>query len=94
MIGPIIRVMILRINLVQTYSSKFGNSQRSLLSPTGVVNSISPIQQNSLKNGYDENNNYQKDDENKCEINLQHHHKQQVEREHAQQHAAHQARHQ
>ena len=32
--------MILRINLVHHYSSKFGNSQRSLLSPTGGVKSI------------------------------------------------------
>ena len=68
-IGPIIRRMILDINLVQNYSSKFGNSQRSSLSPTGCVNSIPPIQQNFLKNGYDENNNYNKSDENKCEIN-------------------------
>ena len=28
MIGPIIRGMILRMNLVQNYSSKFGNSQQ------------------------------------------------------------------
>ena len=48
-----------------------------------------------MNNGYDENNNYNKSDENKCEIQLQLHHKQQqVEREHAQQQAAHQARHQ
>ena len=33
-IGPLIRGMIPRINL-QNYSSQFGNSQRSLLSPTG-----------------------------------------------------------
>ena len=32
----------------------------SSLSPTGGVNSIPPIQQNSLKNGYDENNGYGK----------------------------------
>ena len=67
-IGPIIRGMIIRINLVQNnYSSKFGNSQRSLLSPTRSVNSIPPIQQNSMKNGYDENNNYNMSDETKCE---------------------------
>ena len=41
------------------------------------VKSISPIQQNSMKNGDDENNNYDKSDETKCV--LQHHHKQQVE---------------
>ena len=34
-IGPLIRGMILRINVLQ-YSSKFDNSQRSLLSPTGL----------------------------------------------------------
>ena len=45
-IGILIRGMILRINLVQNYSSKFGNSQLSLLSPTGGVKSIPPIQQN------------------------------------------------
>ena len=33
------------------------------------INSIPPIQQNSMKNGYDENNIYNKSDENKCEIN-------------------------
>ena len=55
---------------MQNYSSKFGNSQRSSLSPTkGGVNSIPPIQQNSMKNGYDENNNYNMSDDNKCETN-------------------------
>ena len=48
---------------------KIRYSQRSSLSPTEGVNSIPPIQQNSLKNGYDENNNYNKSDENNCEIN-------------------------
>ena len=33
------------------------------------VKSISPIQQNSIKNGYDENNNYNKSDETKCATN-------------------------
>ena len=47
--------MILRIHLVHHYSSKLGNSQRSLLSPTGCVNTIPPIQQNPMQNGYDEN---------------------------------------
>ena len=60
----------------------------SSLSPTGGVKSISPIQQNAMKNGYDENNNYNKSDETKCADELQHHH-QQLER-HAQ-HAAHNA---
>ena len=35
----------------------------------GSVKSTSPIQQNSLKNGYDENNNYNKSDETKCATN-------------------------
>ena len=47
----------------------FSNSQRSSLSPTGSVNSIPPIQQNSMKNGYDENNSYNKSDETKCATN-------------------------
>ena len=42
-------------------------SARSVPGP--IVNAIPPIQQNSMKNGYDENNNYNKSDENKCEIN-------------------------
>ena len=58
-----------------------------------TVKSIPPIQQNSMKNGYDENNNYNKSNETKYEVQLHHKH-QQVEREHAQLHAAHQARHQ
>ena len=33
------------------------------------VNSIPPIQRNSIKNGYDENNNYNKTNETKCETN-------------------------
>ena len=35
----------------------------------GSVNSIPPKQQNFMKNGYDENNNYNKSDENKCATN-------------------------
>ena len=33
----------------------------SSLSPTRGVKSISPVQQNSMKNGYDENNGYGKE---------------------------------
>ena len=62
-------VMILRIHLVHHYSSKFGNSQRSLLSPTGGVNTIRPIQQNPMQNGYDENKGYDESYENKCATN-------------------------
>ena len=61
--------MILRIHLVHHYSSKFGNSQRSLLSPTGGVNTIPPIQQNPMQNGYDENKGYDESYENKCATN-------------------------
>ena len=66
------------------------NSLTQFTVTDGRCNTVPPIQQNPMKNGYDENN-YNKSDENKCdELQL---HKQQVEREHAQQHAAHQARH-
>ena len=34
-----------------------------------VVKSISPIQENSMSNGYDENDNYNMSDETKCETN-------------------------
>ena len=33
------------------------------------VKSISPIRHKSMKNGYDENNNYNKSDETKCATN-------------------------
>ena len=51
-IGPIIRGMILKINLVKNYSDKFGNSQCSLLSPTGGVTSIPPNTENWLRKRY------------------------------------------
>ena len=38
-------------------------------SPIDAVNSIPPIQQNSMKIGYDESNNYNKSDETKCAPN-------------------------
>ena len=41
--------MSLTKNLVQNYSDQFGNSQRSLLSPTGGVKSIPPTTENSLR---------------------------------------------
>ena len=41
----------------------------SLLSPTGGVKSISPIQENSIKNGYDESKGYDESYENKCATN-------------------------
>ena len=90
MIGPIIRGMMLNINLMQNYSENSVTANSSLLSPTGGVKSISPIQENSLQYGYDENDNNNMSNETKCETNLQH--QQQVE-QHAQQ-APHQARHQ
>ena len=49
--------------------SNFGNALPRRGSRRVCVNSISPIQQNSLKNGYDENHTYNKTDETKCEIN-------------------------
>ena len=59
MIGPLIRGMNLRINLVQNYSSQFGNSQQQFTVTDGEgVNSIPLIQQNPMQNGYDENKGY------------------------------------
>ena len=54
------------------------------------VNTVPPIQQNPTYNGYDENKGYGESYENECD-ELQHHKQQQVEREHAQQQAAHHA---
>ena len=65
MIGPIIRGMILRINLMQNYSDNSVTANSSFLSPTGGVKSISPIQENSIENGYDENDNNNMSDETK-----------------------------
>ena len=56
------------MNLVQNYSDQFGNSQRSLLSPTEGVKSIPPNTENSLQYGYDENDNNMSN-ETKCETN-------------------------
>ena len=51
-IGIRIRGMILRIHLVHHYSSKFGNSQRSLQSPTRCVNTIPPNTEKWLRKFY------------------------------------------
>ena len=69
LIGPIIRGMILKINLVQNYSDKFGNSQRSLLSPTRGVKSISPNTENWLRERYDANDDNNMSNETKRETN-------------------------
>ena len=69
MIGPIIRGMILQINLMQNYSDNLGTANSSLLSPTGGVKSISPIQENSMQYGYDENDNNNMSNETECETN-------------------------
>ena len=68
-LGQIIRGMILNINLMQNYSDNSVTANSSLLSPTGGVNNIPPIQQNSMKNGYDDNNGYGNSYENKCATN-------------------------
>ena len=49
---PFICGMNLRKNLVHNYSDYIGNSQRSLLSPTGSVKSTSLDTENHDKNGY------------------------------------------
>ena len=41
--------MTLTMNMVQNYSDQFGNSQRSLLSPTGGVKSFPPTTENWLR---------------------------------------------
>ena len=68
--------MILRINVLHHYSSNSVTANSSLLSPTGCVNTIPPIQQNPTQNGYDENNGYGKELREKVCDELQHHHKQ------------------
>ena len=50
-IGPLVLGMILRINLLQC-SSKSVTADGSLLSPTGGVNTVPPIQKNGYGNGY------------------------------------------
>ena len=50
--------MILKINVLHHYSSKFGNSQQQFTVTDGGVNTIPPIQQNPTYNGFDENNGY------------------------------------
>ena len=56
--------MSLTKNLVQNYSDQFGNSQRSLLSPTGGVKSTSPTAENWLRKlcTYNLNNNTSNED--------------------------------
>ena len=66
MIGPIIRGMILKMNLMQNYSENSVTANSSLLSPTGGVKSISPIQENSMQYGHDENDNNMSNETN-CE---------------------------
>ena len=61
--------MILKINLMQNYSDNSVTVNCSLLSPTGGVKSISPILENSMYYGYDENDNNNMSDETKCETN-------------------------
>ena len=62
--------MSLKINLMQNYSENSVTANSSLLSPTGGVKSISPIQKNSMQYGYAENhNNHNMIDETKCETN-------------------------
>ena len=81
--------MNLNINVMQNYSDNSVTANNSLLSPTGGVKSTSPIQQNSMQYGYDENDDNNMSDETKCETNQQHHNKWNNT-----QHAPRQARHQ
>ena len=54
---------------MQNYSDNSITANSSLLSPTGGVKSISPIQENSYKHGFDENDDNNMSDETKCETN-------------------------
>ena len=68
-IGPIIRGMILNINLMQNYSENSVTANNSLLSPTGSVKSISPNTENWLRKLYDKNYNNDKSTEDKHKTN-------------------------
>ena len=62
--------MSLTTNLVQKlHERKFGNSQRSLLSPTGCVKSIPPITENWLRKLYKHSQKNDKSTEDKHETN-------------------------
>ena len=67
-IGPITRGMILKKNnAASEIIVIFGNSQRSLLSPTGGVKSIPPNTAKWLRKRYDENYNNDTSHETKLE---------------------------
>ena len=57
------------MNLVQNYSDQFGNSPRSLLSPTGGVKSIPPTTENWLRKLYIYSMNNNTSTEDKQETN-------------------------
>ena len=61
--------MILRINLVQDYSSKFGNNQQQLTVTDGVCKHHTSKTAESYVNGYDENKGYDERSSNKCSTN-------------------------
>ena len=61
--------MILKINSASEITVIFGNSQRSLLSPTGGVKSIPPNTEKWLRKRYDENYNNDTSNETKRETN-------------------------
>ena len=61
--------MSLTMNLVQNYSDQFGNSQRSLLSPTGCVKSIPPTTKNLVRKLYEYSMNNNTSTEDKHETN-------------------------
>ena len=53
----------------KSYSDQFGNSQRSLLSPTGCVKSIPPTTENWLRKRYNYSMNNDTSTEDKHETN-------------------------
>ena len=71
---------------MHNYSDKFGNSQRSLLSPTGGVKSKPPNTEKWPRKRHDEN--YNNDMSNETKRGTDYKHEQQMKQQHAQ-HAHH-----
>ena len=68
-IGPIIRGMILKKNLMQNYRDIRQQPTAVYRFRRGGVKSVPPNTENSLQHGHDENHNYDMSDETKCETN-------------------------
>ena len=67
--GLFIRGIVSKLIWCKSYSDQFGNSQRSLLSPTGGVKSIPPDTENWLRKRYNYSMNNDTSTEDKHETN-------------------------